>query len=206
LPRREEEAFHEIVLSIHPDMHGLAPNPTLGLGGMQGQSHNIRLSGHHSLYRQGYPVGKSSDQVGMSNKALIGNDADFFVKWSQALSSAHDLTYLSCSDGAERTRRIALSLVFPVVVVPDDRLWIARFDADGERIGNPTRADRCSYYVNSRFVHLAPYSTDEVTLSHVEFLTVTGLSSFIDELCADDDRLAATFPLNHIEERIATLE
>jgi hypothetical protein len=164
------------------------------------QSKNVRLSGAESLYEPGKPVGKSCDQVGrMLNDDITASDSDVYDKWSQALSSAHDLTYRACADGNERTGDFAMSLVIPVLVVPDGRLWATHFDKDGNRTVDPQLTDRCSYFVGRTYYHRTARG-DTLTLSHLEFVTMAGLASFVGDLCGTPDRVEATFPTERILE------
>lgn len=200
VPRRNEEAFHEIILSVNPDECLLEKPPEMHCRAMLARSKNIRLVGEHTAYPSGAPVGKSCTQIGRStNGELSTSDSDVYDKWAQALSSADDLTLLACSDGDDRTGNVALSLVFPLLVVPNERLWVTHYDACGKRIRDPEPADRCSYYVHSSHYHPDAFTADEVTLSHLEFLTIDGLRAFVTEL-SDADKLDATFPIEHVLE------
>jgi hypothetical protein len=78
--------------------------------------------------------------------------------------------------------------VFPVLVVPNGRLWKTEYDTAGNRTRDPERVDRCSYFVN------LTYSVD-FTISHLEFLTLDGLLAFVDGLSA------ANFPWDHVRTR-----
>ena len=79
------------------------------------------------------------------------------------------------------------ALSFPIVVVPDGRLWVAQFDADGMRMAEPVMTDRCSYFVGRSYSHRSVFTADAVTLSHLEFVTLTGLSSLVQSVCGSDD-------------------
>lgn len=198
LPRRVDEAFHELVVSADPDFSDpwaigqwVGVNPKLDR-----QPQTVRLDGSDSLYEPGEPVGKSCEQIGrtLHNNDITANDAEVYDKWSQALSSAHDLIYLANND-VQRTRKFAISLVIPVVVVPNGRLWFSRFDQDGNRTADPTQTNRCSYFVGRSYSALA-----EFTVSHLEFVTLDGLTSLVGSLCGSDADNA--FPgrpiLNHL--------
>ncbi len=199
LPRRDEEAFHEIAYSVNPETNPIEEPPEPFCVAMLPQSKGIRMTGTQSLYHAGEPVGKSCEQVGRaSNDEITASDSDVFDKWSQALSSAHDLTYLACSDGNERTGDVALSLVIPIVVVPDGRLWVTQFDKDGNRNTDPQLADRCSYFVSRSYFHRSASGGDDLTLSHLEFLTISGVDAFIRSLCGTNEQVEATFPAERI--------
>lgn len=197
--RRDDEAFHEIIVSWHPDNYPFEkPSGMYCLADLPG-SGTVRLTDERTFYKPGEPVGKSCDQVGRSlNGDIVSGDSDVYAKWSQALSSADDLTYLACRDGEDRTGDVALSLVFPILVVPNGRLWMTQYDCDGKRIRDPENVDRCSYFVHLLYFHRDGRAGHEVTISHLEFVTVDGLVAFVDEICGDEDKLAASYPSEHV--------
>jgi hypothetical protein len=203
LPRRNDESFHEIAYSVDPATNPIerphGPYPVA----MLPQSRSVRLTGTESFYEPGKPVGKACDQVGrlLSNE-ITANDSDVYEKWSQALSSAHELTYLACTDGKERTGDVAMSFVVPVVVVPDGRLWVTHFDKDGNRIVDPHLVERCSYFVGRSYFHPSVSGGNELSLSHLEFVTVAGLGSLVHELCGTEQQVETTFPAERVFERL----
>lgn len=198
VPRTSDEAFHEICLSVNPDKHQLETPPDAYCRAMLPRSKNVRLTGDYTIYKEFDPVGKSCDQVGRAiNGDIVANDSDVYDKWSQALSSADDLTYLACTDGEDRTGDLAISLVFPLLVVPNGRLWITHYDAKGNRTRDPESVNRCSYFVNLAYYHHGAMTGDELIISHLEFVTVDGLIQFVDDLTGDDDRLNRAFPVKH---------
>lgn len=185
LPRREEESFHEISLSVNPDTCPIEKPRFYSTRAMLSTSKNVQLTGEYSLYKPG--------------------DSGIYNKWAQALSSAHDLTYLSCIDGEDRTGDFAISLVIPVLVVPNRQLWVAQYDFDGNRTADPELVDRCSYFIDQSYFHKG-LSNHELTISHLEFLTVDGLRAFIDGLCGDDEKIDTSFPAEHILRSIPSSE
>lgn len=201
VPRPVDESFHEIVMSVDPDKISLEKkqripplHPTIV------RSKTVRLSGEHSLYKPGDPVGKSCAQVGRTkDKEIYQGDFEVYEKWSQALSSADDLTYLACTDGLKRTGNFAYSLVFPLLVVPNGSLWMTLYDSEGNRIKDPERVDRCSYFVHLTYLH-ALSGHGELTISHLEFVTVDGLTAFVDEVSGDDAKLNTSFPIALVDE------
>ncbi|MDI3467863.1 MAG: hypothetical protein OJF50_006684 [Nitrospira sp.] len=206
LPRRQEESFHETSLSVNPDKCPIEKPSPYSVRAMISTSKNVRLTGEYSLYKPGDPVGKSCDQVGrLLSGEFTSGDSGIYNKWAQALSSAHDLTYLSCTDGEDRTGDFAVSLVIPTLVVPNRQLWVAQYDSDGNRTADPELVDRCSYFIDQSYFHKG-LSHHALTISHLEFLTVDGLRAFIDGLCGDDEKIDASFPATHILQSIVSSE
>jgi len=177
LPRRPEESYHEVIHSFEPYSSGLYVAPAI----TQQHAKAIRWSGTHSIYAPGERVGKSSAQVGRQKDGSIysGDNSDVYKKWAQALSSAQDLV-----DRANDERNF-FSVVFPVLVVPDGTLWIADFDSDGSRLEKPRKADRCSYYIGRSYFAGNKLSGFNYQISHLEFVTYTGLERMISGLFSD---------------------
>ncbi|MCH7592588.1 MAG: hypothetical protein IH989_07415 [Planctomycetes bacterium] len=74
------------------------------------------------------------------------------------------------------------------------------FDADGRRVKDPEPTDRCSYFVNRTYYHRSAAGGDELVISHVEFVTSTGLVKYLGDLCGDDAKVDALFPMKHVAE------
>jgi hypothetical protein len=192
LPRRRDEAFYEVVYSVDPATDPIDESKGT-IPAMLSISQTLRLNGFQTMYRADEPVGKSCDQIGrLQNGDLSGSDADIYDKWAQALSSAHDLTWLACNDGRDRASDPALSTVFPIVVVPDGRLWVTHFDKDGNRVQDPKQVERCPYFIGRPYFHRGLIS-GQMTLSHLEFVTYSGLTNFVNYLCGSEHRLEETF-------------
>lgn len=165
------------------------------------RARSVRLCGEYSIYAPGDAVGKACEQVGRNASGeLVASSADVYEKWAQALSSAHDLTYLSCGDGSERSSGFAMSLVMPIVVVPNGRLWLALYDHDGQLQRGPEQVDRCAYYVGRAYEHQSIGGGEEVTLSHLEFVTVDGLLTLVRDLCDTENEVVRTFPVDRVSE------
>src|SRR5437899_2290398 len=64
LPRRDEESFYEVVVSVNPESHPFEPPHGLYAIAMLPRSRHVRLTGADSIYSPGQPVGKSCDQAG----------------------------------------------------------------------------------------------------------------------------------------------
>jgi hypothetical protein len=184
LPRRQEEAFHNISIS---DNRELMPGDTPYLLSKISYSKSLRRENINSLYPAGQPVGKSCDQVGrlQNGSDITSSDSDIYPKWAQALSSAHDLIYSTLDKGTQIAKQ-AKSLVIPLVVVPNNRLWRVQFDVNGQRISDPEPVEQCSYFVNHEYTYQLTSHTQKFVISHLHFTTSDGLSQFANYLCSDD--------------------
>lgn len=198
IPRTTEESFQDVVASVDPDVKPLEPPPQFGQMS-QLRSRTIRLHGDRSIYQIGSPVGKSCDQVGRGvNNEITTGDNDVYTKWSQALSSADDLTHAASCDGVDRTGGIAFSLVVPIVVVPNGRLWMVEFDDMGNRVSSPIQVERCSYYVNRNYEHKGFPAWTEVSVSHLEFVTENGLVQFITDYFGSHELVERTLAISYV--------
>jgi hypothetical protein len=81
-----------------------------------------------------------------------------------------------------RSRRIGelhdaifVSLIMPILVVPDDTLWAVNYAADGARTRVPAKVDRCSFFVGRDYSAGDRMRSTKLTISHLELVTVTGL-------------------------------
>jgi hypothetical protein len=72
---------------------------------------------------------------------------------------------------------ILFSVVLPIVVVPNGRLWLAPFDEGGNQVGPVSQVDSIPYYIG----HEYPFERLEecYVASHVDILTVDGLEALI---------------------------
>jgi len=205
VPRRFEEAFHEIVVSVD-GKNALIMKPGGTVPTYEGRksffpefairSQSLRVFPPNSIYSDSDVVGKACEQVGESiSGELVGSDADAFAKWEQALCSADDLIYMARKD-SEAAGRMTLGLAVPLAVVPDDRLWRAVYAPSGELIESPKLVDRCSYFVD-RWYHHGEF---ESTISHIEFVTSRGLVELARHL---QSNLRTYLPVTGINERFA---
>ena len=90
-----------------------------------------------------------------------------------------------------------MSAVFPILVIPDGMLWVAEFDAEGTRIGSPRQVGRCSYFIDKKYFGGNQLTGFPYSISHLEFVTLTGLVTMIRDLFAEAT-IRNVFPVNQI--------
>jgi len=135
MPRTKAESYQCIVCS-HSQ---LGPYEEFG--------RKIILDGDDTVYKEGEPVGKSSDQVGrQTNANIVGNDGDVFQKISQSINSAYDILVSSHYVGEGKSN--IFSLVIPVLVVPERRIWSVTYDLSGNIVDGPKIVSKLSYYID----------------------------------------------------------
>lgn len=193
LPRHPDESFHEIAIvgEIEDGAHAHGMYET--------RAHVVRLRDEESLYRANAPVGKTLARVGRTGDhgKIQSDDADMFERWAQSLASAHDLVHASYWEGVDNAPSISYVAVIPIVVVPDDRLWMVEFDSNGERKTDPERTTHCSLFVNREYRMAA--EGPAFSVSHVELVTLRGLDAYISDCMNDAATMEGIFPRERIE-------
>jgi hypothetical protein len=146
----------------------------------------------NSIYTLGEFVGKSLVRLKNESSGQLksASDSDVYDRWSQALSSSVEL--------AERAGSLSndsknypdypdkvLSMIMPVVVVPDGLLWKASYDQAGQISEDPALVEECEFFVG-RF-RIEDSNSSQNNLTHIHFVTLKGFSkllTLIDE-CSD---------------------
>jgi hypothetical protein len=181
VPRRAEESFHEIMRSRHTSLGSL----------IQGATNSDPAD---SLYACGQLVGKSTTQVGYTEKGdLTTGDSDVYEKWSQAVASSHDLVWEGPWQPS-RSGNAAFSVVLPVLVVADGTLWTADYTADGQLIGKPQPCDECEFFLGKQVppsLHPQPIS---YRISHLHLLTRTRFGGFLARIASNPKYWDMIFP------------
>lgn len=176
VPRRETEAYHDVLISAPSadSTSSAAPQEVL--------ARPVRMSRLDSIFAIGAHVGKSCAQVCYQKGSLSGSDSDVYDKWAQALSSARDLVDRAVRVPRERAGAYYFSAVMPLLVVPNDTLWVADYDSDGNLLTDPRLEDQTSYFVNRVY-----QTSDRISyqVSHLEFMTLGGLQQRLDEPAAE---------------------
>jgi hypothetical protein len=126
---------------------------------------------------------------------MVATNSEVYEKWSQALASAQDLADESTRDGVSH-RSAFFCLVLPVVVVPDGTLWEVRFDSEGTRRTDPVQTKRCPFYVGRLYTAGSMLQCINIMLSHLEFVTLSGLKSLMEEIVSGDE-YSPWFPYKH---------
>lgn len=167
MPRSKLESYHNLIYSKY------CLRPMIDMD--NGQC--LKLVNDDCIYPPSEPVGKSCQQVGQTTSdELIGNDAEVYDKWSQAINSAHELLDRAEDDWKKcKKNNASLTLVLPVLVVPNNLLWKIKYETNGDRDGNPNLTERSSLYVDKYIPSSNRLSGISSSLSHIEFVTENGL-------------------------------
>ena len=120
LPRRDDEAFQHIALSIDIAYHTFpeADQGRIACLANEAFVRTLSMANANCMYKTGEPVGKTLAQVGRDSNNLFNvNDSEIYGKWSQALSSADDLVAMCPDDGKSKECSYCFSSVIPVLIV-----------------------------------------------------------------------------------------
>lgn len=129
--------------------------------------------------------GKGDSRELIPHTVKIEGDSDLHTGFSQALASAHGLCHEATILADQNTSPILTSLILPVLVVPNECLWLIRYDDDGLRIGAPEKVTQCTFFVGRKFAIRAahePNLTHDFEFSHVHLLTLSGLDQFLRQI------------------------
>lgn len=196
VPRTQQEAFHTACLSVDPEKVELEHRGSFNTPDTRQRCKNIRNTGRHSLYGADEPVAKACVQVSKKDASgKAASDSDVFERWSQALNSADDLIRIAAFAGENGDTPLTISLVIPLLVVPDGRMWIVNYDDRGKRTGDPDRVDHCAYFVNKPYYVNDANCSDPFTISHVAFVTLSGLQEFLKPLLDHETTRSSIFAL-----------
>lgn len=194
LPRVKPEAFHEIVYSAGRD----DPSSSLLIGDT---TKELRFDWKDSCYERSEPVGKHTVQVGRSvQNEIVTGDAESFDKWSQAIASASDLVGEAGSAHEGQSAGYMLSAVIPILVVPDETLWVADYDPEGNLVGSPRSEKKAEVFIEKSYWNAFPAFS--YTISHLHIYTASGFDAFLDTLTDSGKGWSQWFPTQAIEKKI----
>ncbi len=99
-----------------------------------------------------------------------------FDKINQSINSAYD--FISEAKYLKITDHSYFSLIFPVLVVPDNTLWQAKYDSQGVRQGKPELIKRASYFIGKEW-WTGDIDGIAYSISHLEIVTFSNLENFV---------------------------
>lgn len=149
------------------------------MSGEQRPPRSIHLDEPDSFYKVGKYIGKSTIQIGVDDKKqFVFEDSEVFDKWTQAINSAKDLIDIAFRSHFKGNLPISTAVI-PVLVVPDDTLWVADYDDSGSLLGDPLLADEVQFFINHEYniQGFPPYR-----ISHLHFFTKKGICIMFDRI------------------------
>ncbi|MCB1846308.1 MAG: hypothetical protein KDI04_02700 [Halieaceae bacterium] len=180
VPRTPRESYHYVALSTP---HGIDGPPAYqqAEGYNAGATlHGVKLLRGRSIYASREYVGKSTSQVGRDANGITANDSGLFEKWGQCVASSHDLIG-EIHLRAANDRHEQVTAVIPIVVVPNNRLWVVKYDSGGNIQQEPQLVNRISVFAGKRMTMASNQGTMPFWISHTEFMTINGLEEFVED-------------------------
>lgn len=178
LKRKKNECYHNMI-SSPPGINGIIienilSNYTYYHEGSEVGKNLIQVGKSINEVKKNNKVGKNKTQVRKSINEFISGDSDIFEKWSQSISSAYDLINIPFKENK--------TFVIPILVVPDDTLWGARYDDNGELINKPEKLDKCEYFIGKNYqINFIGNSIGYYSISHLHIYTFSGLERFLSK-------------------------
>jgi hypothetical protein len=122
--------------------------------------------------------GKILKPILKTDNTWRSNDSEIYDRWAQAIASAYDLVREAASKPTTLST-VQYGAVFPWLVIPDEALWRANYDASGALVDDPEPVDRCRFYI-AHSIQLEPkHEHQPICLSHIEFATLKGFREFL---------------------------
>ena len=115
-------------------------------------------------------------------------ESEIYDRWSQALSSGVELAKSATKLAKHLSVENVFSAVLPMLVLPNDTLWRRTYDNAGALTCEPNRIDSCAFFVGREIEVAGPRGKpwfQTFTFSHVHFLTLDGLRSFLSKMISD---------------------
>lgn len=181
VPRPERDSHHEIIYSWG------------NVKGSESSTTSLRHNTQMLLYRPGASVGKKTEQIMQeTGKPVVKiRDNETFQKWSQALSSAHDLITGCYGANLRHNQDHFYVLVLPVLVVPDRTLWVADYTEQLKRHGQPSQVDEATLWVDHEYSYGS--GGQRYWITHLHIYTRTGFQKFIERVLPSDEFLERAF-------------
>lgn len=168
IPRKEEECYHEVLLS----KKAISLNEFI---------FTERITGGSSYYKKGNPVGKKANilQDNGNRGFQLGPDKDVYEKYGQAVQSAHGLIEDSVR-ACEKYANNATVMVLPILILRDATLWTVDYNEDGSR-NEPKQENECTYFLGKDYIfNRGRNLADTYSISHLHICTVSGFKSFLN--------------------------
>ncbi|TNV71285.1 hypothetical protein FGO68_gene7728 [Halteria grandinella] len=189
--RTREESYLDLIVSDFREVisrHGDEDDDFVGL---------VQKTSPSSFYVAGDFVGRATlrpepgaskerELVKDSRYKLTG-DADIYEKWNQAVTHSVRMADWAINE-RQNSRHFVLSAVLPIVVMPDETLWQIQYDDDGNIVDGPKPVNSTTLYVGVS-QYLGNSTEQTVKLSHIHFMTATGLTEFCEKVANNSSEL-----------------
>lgn len=168
VPRRQEESFHEVIIS---------------------RRQSAKIQCVPTLYESNQMVGKSTRQVGVqernksqSTREFESKDTEVYEKWTQAIAYAFELVWRAIED-YQTTGFCAATVILPILIVPDKTLWVVDYSEKGKVQDQPALDDECSHFHGKDISVRALDRRDmDYRISHLQIFTKPGFDGYLNRL------------------------
>jgi hypothetical protein len=192
LPRSNDEAFHEVLLSHSPVSQG-----PMSIPAEDEVARTLRMDGHASAYKINEPSGKHTVQVRRHGDSKTNTgDAEAFEKWSQALASASDVIHDNATECESIENAHLFSVTLPVLLVANRTLWAVDYDSTGVEIAAPRKIESAEFFVGRSYSSIMPTFNYEV--SHLHVVTLAGLIDLVGSFDIGGEGWPLWFPIKTI--------
>lgn len=186
VPRMMSESYHEVILGRRNS------TPIEGA--------DIFRAKQNQIFRSKDPVGKSATQVGrglqegkIAGSQVISSDSETYDKWSQAIASSYELIEKAGHSSLGGSDTVNATVVLPVLIVPNETLWVADYSSDGQLLKAPYQCEECSLFLEKR----VPTGYITYTISHLLIFTTSGFDAHLDKITNNrSDEWEYLFPEN----------
>lgn len=191
IPRIQAECYHEIVCSKKQSggplyVQGLNPYETFRINEPDGSN----------FYPSCEFVGKSTTQIARSEKGeYISGDSEVYDKWTQALGSLSELAADACWYEEASQNSAFLTVLMPILVIPDGTLWVAKYDTYGQLLEKPESTNQTTVFMGRE---LWRPGTSAYNVSHLHVCTVTGIQCLLKSIESSENTWNQLFPMQTI--------
>ena len=192
-PRSVYEAGHQLIATTCGDRDKIlralkVDPPNFGLQSQTGPFPSIctlGVSPRASRYPSDEAVGKAIDIVGKDgNGKFRAGDKEVYGRWTQALQSVSSMLEKVNGEFYEGNPFV-LNWFLPILVVPDDRLFVVDFADDGSQLGDPKNISRTPFFVDYTPPGVS-FKGPAFKFSHLEIVTYSALKNFVSCITGND--------------------
>jgi hypothetical protein len=170
-PRTEDEAFHNFIESGYDE-------PSKRLSWVTKRAKGYRSS--DTIYPPHEFVGKSLVRLKKANGGLkTDSQSDVYDKWSQAVQSSVELAEEASQTAIKNNYKRVSTLILPVVVVPNETLWMASYSENGTITEDPAKVDQCEFFLGRKIESGTLKERSLLVLTHIHFVTIKGFADFL---------------------------
>jgi hypothetical protein len=199
-PRKANESFHEILVSVNRIKDGSRMNLSdfSDISIPSNKTFTRKIFKNNRIFPIGEYVGKSLIQISIDEKGNFKSKNDeVYDKWIQVFGQANSLLNKAAKIYEENSLDFHFSVLFPILVIPDNCLWVINYDLFGNIVERPKLVDYCELYFGLESEYIDIYS-DNIEFSHLYIFTISGLSKYLKRFNLEENLMKDLFPQDDI--------